>query len=102
MTGFDSPQAPVMIAAFEGWTGAGNAATAVIDLLVDEWEAEPLTGIDSQDYHDFQVNRPVIERDDDGVRQLLWPGTIVSSTVMPSGPVSYTHLRAHETRHDLV
>lgn len=74
-----------MIAAFEGWNDAGNAATAVIDLLVDEWEAEPLTGIDSQDYYDFQVNRPVIERDDEGVRQLLWPGTIVSSAVMPSG-----------------
>lgn len=74
-----------MIAAFEGWNDAGNAATAVIDLLVDEWEAEAVAGIDSQDYYDFQVSRPMIERDEDGVRQLLWPGTIVSMATTPSG-----------------
>ncbi len=74
-----------MIAAFEGWNDAGNAATAVIDLLVDEWDAEPLAELDSQDYYDFQVNRPVVERDEDGVRQLLWPGTIISSATAPSG-----------------
>src|SRR5450756_2644211 len=28
-----------------------------------------------------------------------WPGAVSQS---PSIPVSYTHLRAHETRHDLV
>src|SRR5450756_2000892 len=30
------------------------------------------------------------------------PALWYTSPVEPSGPVSYTHLRAHETRHDLV
>ncbi|NCD18535.1 MAG: PAC2 family protein [Actinobacteria bacterium] len=84
MTG-TSHQAPVMIAAFEGWNDAGSAATAVIDLLLEEWEAEEADAVDAQDYYDFQVNRPIVERDEDGVRQVLWPGTILYTAAMPSG-----------------
>lgn len=85
MTGTDSFEAPVMIAAFEGWNDAGNAATAVVELLVDTWDAEELDSLDAQDYYDFQVNRPFVERDEDGVRRLLWPGTTLYSATMPSG-----------------
>ena len=83
--GHDANQPPVMIAAFEGWNDAGNAATAVIDLLIDVWEADELDALDAQDYYDFQVNRPVMERDEEGVRRLLWPGTVLWSATMPSG-----------------
>jgi len=86
MAGFeDRPRATALIAAFEGWNDAGDAATAVIDILGEEWGAEPIAEIDPQDYYDFQVNRPVVERDEEGNRQLLWPGTIVSAGTMPSG-----------------
>lgn len=83
--GHDANQPPVMIAAFEGWNDAGNAATAVIDLLIDVWEADELDALDAQDYYDFQVNRPVMARDEEGVRRLLWPGTVLWSATMPSG-----------------
>ena len=31
---------PVVIAAFEGWNDAAEAATGAVDHLVDEWDAE--------------------------------------------------------------
>jgi predicted ATP-grasp superfamily ATP-dependent carboligase len=65
---------PIMIAAFEGWNDAGEAATAAIEHLIDVWDAEPVAAIDPEDYYDFQVNRPrvVVE---DGQRRISWPTT---------------------------
>jgi len=66
---------PVVIAAFEGWNDAAEAATGAVDHLIDEWDAELVTAIDPEDYYDFQVNRPQVGFDDDGVRRLTWPTT---------------------------
>ena len=67
---------PVLIAAFEGWNDAGEAATAVIDHLAELWDAEPVAALDPEDYYDFQVNRPraVI---DGGQRRIHWRTTRV-------------------------
>ena len=66
---------PVVIAAFEGWNDAAEAATGAVDHLIDEWDAELVTAIDPEDYYDFQVNRPQVGFDEDGVRRLSWPTT---------------------------
>ena len=66
---------PVVIAAFEGWNDAAEAATGAVDHLIDEWNAELVTAIDPEDYYDFQVNRPQVGFDEDGVRRLSWPTT---------------------------
>ncbi len=66
---------PVVIAAFEGWNDAAEAATGAVDHLIDEWDAELVTAIDPEDYYDFQVNRPQVGFDDEGVRRLTWPTT---------------------------
>jgi predicted ATP-grasp superfamily ATP-dependent carboligase len=65
---------PIMIAAFEGWNDAGEAATAAIEHLTDVWSAEPVAAIDPEDYYDFQVSRPRIILDD-GQRRISWPTT---------------------------
>ncbi len=65
---------PVMIAAFEGWNDAGEAATAVIDHLVDVWDAEAVAALDPEDYYDFQVNRPRVLLED-GRRRISWRTT---------------------------
>ncbi|HET6687097.1 MAG TPA: PAC2 family protein, partial [Jiangellaceae bacterium] len=49
---------PVLVAAFEGWNDAGEAATGVVEHLEESWQAVPLGKIDPEDYYDFQVNRP--------------------------------------------
>ena len=65
---------PVVIAAFEGWNDAGEAATAAIDHLVDVWDAEAVAALDPEDYYDFQVNRPRVVLDD-GRRRIHWRTT---------------------------
>ena len=50
----------IMIAAFEGWNDAGNAASHAIDHLARVWNAQEYGALDPEDYHDFQVNRPTI------------------------------------------
>jgi len=52
--------APVMIAAFEGWNDAGDAATAAVEHLEQLWSATLLAMLDPEDYYDYQVNRPTI------------------------------------------
>ncbi|WP_061966073.1 PAC2 family protein [Demequina aurantiaca] len=73
----------IMIAAFEGWNDAGSAASAALDHLVQGWNAGEYATLDSEKYHDFQVNRPTISRLPSGDRVVSWPGTILSTT---SGP----------------
>lgn len=64
---------PWMVAAFQGWNDAGDAASSVVDHLVDEWDAEVLAELDPDDYYDFQLTRPVLERDDEGTAEIVWP-----------------------------
>ena len=65
---------PLLIAAFEGWNDAGDAATAVITHLRDVWHAHQVGAMDPEDYYDFQVNRPRVVLDS-GRRRVVWPTT---------------------------
>ncbi len=65
---------PILVAAFEGWNDAGEAATAAIAHLADVWDAEPVASLDPEDYYDFQVNRPRVVTED-GRRRVQWPTT---------------------------
>lgn len=73
----------LLLAAFEGWNDAGSAATQAIDLLAEAWAARVVHELDPEDYHDFQVNRPVIGRETSGERTLTWPSTTVSVARTP-------------------
>jgi len=71
-------QDPVLVAAFEGWNDAGDAATGAIEHLELSWDAKLLTSLDSDDYYDFQVNRPTVSMIDGVSRRISWPTTRVS------------------------
>jgi len=68
---------PVMVAAFEGWNDAGDAASAAVAHLDKEWKGEVFAALDAEDYYDFQVNRPTVWLDG-GVRKITWPTTRLS------------------------
>ncbi|MQY08654.1 PAC2 family protein [Actinomadura macrotermitis] len=76
---------PVLVAAFEGWNDAGEAASGVIRHLAATWDAEPVAELDPDDYYDFQVTRPVVELVDGESRGIVWPTTRVSLARLPSG-----------------
>lgn len=69
---------PVMLAAFEGWNDAGEAASAAVAHLHRVWDGTPFVALDPEEYHDFQVNRPHVTLADDGRRRITWPTTRIS------------------------
>ena len=64
---------PVLVAAFEGWNDAADAATTAVEHLVRDWSARPFVSVDPEEFFDFSVTRPTVHFDDVGVRQLDWP-----------------------------
>jgi proteasome assembly chaperone (PAC2) family protein len=75
----------VMIAAFEGWNDAADAASGVITHLIDEFDARPIAEFDPEDYYDFQVNRPTVSVGDRGIRSITWPTTRFYLASTPEG-----------------
>lgn len=73
---------PLVIAAFEGWNDAGDAASDALSVIAATWGATPVSSLDPELYYDFQVNRPVLERVGDGTA-LSWPATRISVATSP-------------------
>jgi predicted ATP-grasp superfamily ATP-dependent carboligase len=72
-----SLRAPAVVAAFEGWNDAGDAATDALRYLVRALDALEIATIDPEPYVDFQVSRPQVEIVNGVVRSLAWPTTRV-------------------------
>ena len=63
---------PVLLAAFDGWNDAGEAATTALDAIGDGLAAETFAVIDPEEFYDFQATRPTV-RLVDGHRRIEWP-----------------------------
>ena len=74
---------PVVIAAFEGWNDAADAASSVVDHLMQVWSARVVGAIDPDEFYDFQVNRPHVGADANGHRRITWPGTQIAVASPP-------------------
>ena len=74
---------PVVIAAFEGWNDAGDAASTAARYLVERWEATLVATIDPEEFYDFTSTRPQVRLDDEGHRQIDWPSTQVFVATLP-------------------
>lgn len=81
-----SPGYPrVLIAAFQGWSDAGEATSDVLTHLGELVGAEVMHVIGSEGYVDYQVHRPRIVLDDAGERSLEWPDTRLLGTLQRPG-----------------
>ncbi len=89
-------ESPVLIAAFEGWNDAAEAASAVVDHLIKVWNARVVAAIDPEDFYDFQMNRPVVGTDDAGMRKVTWPSTQLSVCRPPGASRDVVLLRGIE------
>ena len=72
-SGRPSLHQPVVVAAFEGWNDAGEAATEAVRHLVEAWDAQRFVDIDPEEFYDFTSVRPMVHLDDDGTRRIIWP-----------------------------
>lgn len=64
----------IIIAAFDGWNDAGEAASAAVEMLRQRGEYELVHSIDPELYYDYQYTRPSMGFDSAGARRLQWPG----------------------------
>ena len=96
-----------MVIAFGGWSDAGEAATGVINHLltvlassdpesVDNDKSTLIGEVDSEDFYDFQVNRPLIFVGSSMIRSLTWPGVQMFGVRNPDGDRDFVLVRGVE------
>lgn len=74
----------MLVAAFEGWNDAGDAATTAAGHIADRLDAEPFAEIDPELFYDFSATRPLVQLDDDQTRSLVWPTNLFRASRVPS------------------
>jgi predicted ATP-grasp superfamily ATP-dependent carboligase len=70
---------PVIIAAFEGWNDAGDAATTAARHVRDRLGARAFADLDPEEFFDFTSTRPTVEIFDGHTRRINWPLTELSA-----------------------
>ncbi|ALE92127.1 carboxylate--amine ligase [Arthrobacter alpinus] len=73
----------VLIAAFEGWNDAGEAASDALKYLHHLWGAKRVAVIEPDEYYDFQFTRPEVRYTGSGTRKIKWPLTKIAKVTVP-------------------
>jgi len=81
-----SSTSPILIAAFEGWNDAGEAASRSLEYLRIRWGSETFATIDPENFYDFTVTRPTVHRDPTLGRLVKWPTNQFSCAAVPGAP----------------
>ena len=94
----DRPQLrrPVLLAAFEGWNDAADAASTAARYLRDRWSARPFATIDPEEFYDFTVTRPHVRLVQGITRRIEWPETELSAAALPGTSRDVVVLLGHE------
>jgi proteasome assembly chaperone (PAC2) family protein len=74
---------PALVAGFEGWNDAGNAASEAVAYLARAWSATELASFDSEDLWDYSSTRPQVRLDSGKTRRLDWPKLRLSWAPLP-------------------
>lgn len=64
---------PILIAAFEGWNDAAEAATSAIEHLQEIWDAKSFATVDPEEFYDFTEVRPTVRLAEENKREIDWP-----------------------------
>ncbi|MSO33248.1 MAG: PAC2 family protein [Candidatus Nanopelagicaceae bacterium] len=82
--GIPQLRSPIMILAFSGWNDAGEAASAAIEHLASIWPVQAIGEFDTEEFYDYQNNRPMVSVDESFNRSLTWPITTVRGVSLPN------------------
>ncbi|HWC12259.1 MAG TPA: PAC2 family protein [Acidimicrobiales bacterium] len=74
---------PVLLAAFEGWNDAADAASTAARYLKERWGARPFATIDPEEFYDFSSTRPQVRLTAGLQREVHWPRTELSAAALP-------------------
>lgn len=73
---------PVLIAAFEGWNDAAEAASTAVRYIRDRWGARPFASIDPEEFFDFSATRPHVKLREGLTREIVWPSNQFYGTTL--------------------
>src|ERR1700722_8451098 len=82
----DGLRAPAMVCAFQGWNDAGDAASSAVSFISGALDARRFARIDSEDFYDFQANRPLISLGKQDKREINWPKVENFEAAAPRAP----------------
>jgi predicted ATP-grasp superfamily ATP-dependent carboligase len=82
--GIPQLRSPIMILAFSGWNDAGEAASAALEHLASIWPVQAIGEFDTEEFYDYQNNRPIVSVDESFNRSLTWPTTTVRGVSLPN------------------
>ena len=82
----DGLRAPAMVCSFQGWNDAGDAASTATAFLAQALGAERFARIDSEEFYDFQANRPQVQIDETQARVISWPSVEILEARAPRAP----------------
>jgi hypothetical protein len=77
---------PIMVLALRGWFDIAEVATTAISELVVDRVAPIVASIDPDPFFDFTQERPLVELDQDEVRQIRWPTNDFQFARFPGTP----------------
>lgn len=92
----DGLRAPAMVCAFSGWNDAGDAASNATSFLAQALEAQRFARIDSEEFYDFQANRPTVKIDETQARVISWPCVELLEARAPRAPRDLVILQGAE------
>lgn len=87
---------PVLLAAFEGWNDAGEAASTALGFLAEALDAVSFAEVDPEEFFDFTEARPEVTIVEGQTRRLVWPATSLSIATIRSGAGDLLFLRGPE------
>jgi len=87
---------PVLVAAFEGWNDAADAASTAARYLRDRWSARPFASIDPEEFYDFTSTRPQARLINGITRKIVWPVNELSAAALPGTVGDVVVLLGHE------
>src|SRR5437763_12127991 len=82
----DGLRAPAMVCAFKGWNDAGDAASGAVSFLAGALGAKRFARLDSEEFYDFQANRPCIRLAGHDAREITWPAVEIFEAQAPRAP----------------
>ncbi len=85
-----------MVAAFEGWNDAGDAASSAATFITGALGGRRFATIDPEEFYDFQATRPSIRFVDGVSRSVDWPDVQVHAVRAPGAPRDLVLVSGHE------
>ncbi|MEA2126826.1 MAG: hypothetical protein QOI80_3608 [Solirubrobacteraceae bacterium] len=92
----DGLRAPALVAAFEGWNDAGDAASSALTFVGGALNARRFATIDPEEFYDFQATRPTIRFVDGISRQVDWPEVEIHAASAPGAVRDLVLVTGHE------